>query len=133
MTFEYFVRLKGIYISTHNRDTDVNEDYNIDDLLKEYNDYIEKESTLESRINANNFKFKDFIYKYYSTSSEKYVYDNLNSLLEEYNKYLQKQEPVILATERDKQVFFDAVENPREPNDALKEAFKKQKDFFEED
>lgn len=44
-----------------------------------------------------------------------------------------KQEPVILATERDKKVFFDTVENPREPNEALKEAYKKRTDFFEDD
>lgn len=40
---------------------------------------------------------------------------------------------IILATPRDKKVFFDTVENPREPNEALKEAYKKRKVFFEDD
>jgi len=43
MTFSEFVRFQGMYISTHNRDTDIYKDYDIDILLQEYNTYLQKE------------------------------------------------------------------------------------------
>ncbi|MDH7463914.1 DUF1778 domain-containing protein [Chitinophagaceae bacterium 26-R-25] len=40
-----------------------------------------------------------------------------NKITEEHNK--------ILATQKDKKIFFDALMNPPKPNQALKKAFKK--------
>ena len=36
----------------------------------------------------------------------------------------------ILVTEEDKKLFFDTIENPREPNKALKEAYKNRNKIF---
>jgi hypothetical protein len=42
------------------------------------------------------------------------------------NKFLANQ---VLKTERDRKLFFDTIENPREPNEALKKAYES-RDFF---
>ncbi|WP_291723623.1 hypothetical protein [Bernardetia sp.] len=36
----------------------------------------------------------------------------------------------ILATEHDKKLFFETIENLREPNEALKKAYKNRNKFF---
>jgi len=53
----------------------------------------------------------------------------LFSLQQEAERIVEKHNQ-ILATERDRKLFFDTIENPREPNKALKEAYKNRKKFF---
>jgi len=55
------------------------------------------------------------------------LYDNLDDLMEEnyknYEVYGDKpEETPIIASEKDAEVFVDAINNPTEPNEALKEA-----------
>ena len=37
---------------------------------------------------------------------------------------------IILGTEHDRELFFDTIENPREPNEALKKAYESRDSFF---
>ncbi|PIY12282.1 MAG: DUF1778 domain-containing protein [Flexibacter sp. CG_4_10_14_3_um_filter_32_15] len=50
--------------------------------------------------------------------------------LEQESKRIVEKYNQILATERDRRVFFETIENPREPNQALKKAYRNQKKFF---
>lgn len=53
--------------------------------------------------------------------------------LEEESKRIIEKHNQILATERDRELFFDTIENPREPNEALKKAYKNRRNFFTDD
>lgn len=53
--------------------------------------------------------------------------------LEQESKRIIEKHNQILATERDRKLFFDTIENPREPNEALKQAYKNRRKFFTDD
>ncbi len=50
--------------------------------------------------------------------------------LEQESKRIVEKHNQILATQRDRKLFFDTIENPREPNEALKKAYKNRNKFF---
>jgi uncharacterized protein (DUF1778 family) len=53
----------------------------------------------------------------------------ISSAQEKANEILQKQEQVI-TTQHDREVFFEAMLNPAEPNEKLKKAAAKHKDLL---
>jgi uncharacterized protein (DUF1778 family) len=55
--------------------------------------------------------------------------DFMLSTAEEKAKTIVQQHEAILASERDKKIFFDAIMNPPQPNQRLKDAAKRYKDF----
>lgn len=55
--------------------------------------------------------------------------DFMLSTAEEKAKTIVQQHEAILASERDKKIFFDAVMNPPQPNQRLKEAAKRYKEL----
>lgn len=72
ITFSEFIRQKGIYISTHNRDTDIYKDYDVNILLQEYNEYItEQPITSEFLLGLG---FEDY-YSGYRIFNDKYEID----------------------------------------------------------
>lgn len=50
------------------------------------------------------------------------VHEKAKEIIQEHNK--------ILASTRDKEIFFEAIMNPPEPNEKLKEAGRKYNDLF---
>jgi hypothetical protein len=53
--------------------------------------------------------------------------------IDDYRFYCKRTiNEVILMTEKDKQLFCDTINNPREPNQPLKKAYKKRNEIFEE-
>lgn len=57
------------------------------------------------------------------------VTDFILSTAEEKAKTIVQQHEAVLASARDKKVFFDAVMNPPQPNQRLKDAAKRYKEF----
>lgn len=53
----------------------------------------------------------------------------ITSAQEKANEIIQKHEQII-TSERDRQVFFEAMLNPAEPNEKLKKAFAKQEELL---
>ncbi len=55
--------------------------------------------------------------------------DFMLSTAEEKAKTIVQQHEAILASERDKKIFFDAIMNPPQPNQRLRDAAKRYKEF----
>lgn len=55
--------------------------------------------------------------------------DFMLSTAEEKAKMIVQQHEAILASERDKKIFFDAIMNPPKPNQRLQDAAKRYKEF----
>jgi uncharacterized protein (DUF1778 family) len=55
--------------------------------------------------------------------------DFMLSTAEEKAKTIVQQHEAILASERDKKIFFDAIMNPPQPNKRLRDAAKRYKEF----
>lgn len=53
----------------------------------------------------------------------------MNSTINEKAKEIINERDCIIASERDNQIFFDAITNPKQPSESLKNALKDYKAF----
>jgi hypothetical protein len=98
-------------------------------------DFIETTDKLSIELENGftiNSSYKAFMQSEFDEQTPSIVYICFFDI-DEYRRYCNhKVNEVILRSDKDKKLFIHTIENPREPNEAIKKAYSKRKEIFEQ-